>query len=247
LSEWLSTREVADVLRVSEASVRRWSDDGTLPVRRVGKRRERRFKRGDVEKFGEAARPARQPAPQTSPAVALGGEQVGVGTHLAAVYSSEAGRLRLTVPFLTDGLKLGQPCFLMAAGEVLGAYLEAFEHSLGVEGLDAARANGNLRIAPAPGATVRAAIDYWEDGLWSAVQAGARVVRVVGEMASEREVFVSEAEMLAYEAGLGQTIRRFPCVVVCQYDARVFSGEALLTALRAHPDLYRLPLGRFLN
>ena len=37
----LNTKEAARFLRVSEASIRRWSDAGLLPARRVGRRRER--------------------------------------------------------------------------------------------------------------------------------------------------------------------------------------------------------------
>ena len=36
----LNTEEAARFLRVSEASIRRWSDAGLLPARRVGRRRE---------------------------------------------------------------------------------------------------------------------------------------------------------------------------------------------------------------
>ena len=73
------------------------------------------------------------------------------------------------------------------------------------------------------------------------------LIRAVGEMVSERERFVSEREMLAYDAALDRTLKRFPCVVICQYDARHFSGSTLLSALKAHPDLFLMPMGPFLN
>jgi hypothetical protein len=41
--------------------------------------------------------------------------------------------------------------------------------------------------------------------------------------------------------------RRYPVVVICQYDVREFDGEALLRALKAHPDLFALGVGTFLN
>src|SRR2546428_10515716 len=40
--ELLNTPEAARFLRVSQASIRRWSDSGLLAARRVGRRRERR-------------------------------------------------------------------------------------------------------------------------------------------------------------------------------------------------------------
>src|SRR5258708_32912717 len=63
----LSTRQAADRLGVSEATVRRWSDQGVLPVRRVGKRGERRFRLPDLEALvgerAEAVQPSRPPVP----------------------------------------------------------------------------------------------------------------------------------------------------------------------------------------
>jgi transcriptional repressor of dcmA and dcmR len=110
-----------------------------------------------------------------------------------------------------------------------------------------ALATGILSVADAPGTTVAEALEFWEERSWAAVTAGSTVIRVVAEMTSVREVFVSEEEMLAYEAALNLTIRRFPIVCLCQYDARAFSGTALISALRSHPDLSDLPLGRFLS
>src|SRR5260370_35239923 len=49
----LNTREAARFLRVSEASIRRWSDSGLLPSGRVGRRRERRFAEADLIAFVE--------------------------------------------------------------------------------------------------------------------------------------------------------------------------------------------------
>src|SRR5258706_7304685 len=56
-AELLDIREAAALLRVSETSLRRWTNAGRLPCLRVGGRRERRFRRGDLLAFlsGEAA------------------------------------------------------------------------------------------------------------------------------------------------------------------------------------------------
>src|SRR5258706_12229565 len=56
-AELLDIREAAALLRVSETSLRRWTNAGRLPCLRVGGRRERRFRRGGLLGFlsGEAA------------------------------------------------------------------------------------------------------------------------------------------------------------------------------------------------
>src|SRR3981081_4831305 len=49
----LTTREAATFLKVSEASIRRWTDSGLLPASRVGRRRARRVREEDLRTFME--------------------------------------------------------------------------------------------------------------------------------------------------------------------------------------------------
>ena len=49
----LTLREVADLLHAHPNSIRRWSDAGLLPVVRIGRRGDRRFRISDVEGFLE--------------------------------------------------------------------------------------------------------------------------------------------------------------------------------------------------
>src|ERR1041384_2514363 len=49
--ELLDIREAAEFLRVSETSLRRWTNAGRLPCLRIGGRRERRFRRADLLAF----------------------------------------------------------------------------------------------------------------------------------------------------------------------------------------------------
>ena len=48
-SEMLTTTEVAQLLRVHPNTVRRWASKGLLRAYRLGPRRDRRFKREDVD------------------------------------------------------------------------------------------------------------------------------------------------------------------------------------------------------
>lgn len=237
----LSTRQVAERLGISEASVRRWSDSGHLPVQRVGKRRERRFRTGDVETAARRQPAALPPPKHGAPHVVVAGQVMNVPVHIPAFYDSDPGRVRLTAPFIAEGIKARQPCFLIARGEELNSYLVALDSDPAVD-VDEALASGLLTVVGGPGSTVAQALDFWEGRLWEAVDGHATMVRAVGEMASEREGFESEREMLAYEAAFNMTSRRFPCAVICQYDVRKFSGSAILAALRAHPDVLDVSL-----
>jgi excisionase family DNA binding protein len=242
----LNTEEAARFLRVSEASIRRWSDAGLLPVRRIGGRRERRFREVDLIQYLAAGNPAHGTHASAVPAaVNVGGVPLALHSHLATFYNSDAGRLRLTIPFLAEGLRAGQPCFLAAASDVLGAYIDAF-HEEGID-IDAATKRGLFVVVDAPGSTVQEAVDFWERSWWSILAGGQTVIRVVGEMSSERRVFSSDAEMMTYEVAFNMLAKRFPTVTLCQYDVREFDGEIVFQAMRAHPDLYGLHLGSFLN
>jgi len=121
----LNTKEAARFLRVSEASIRRWSDSGLLPAQRVGRRRERRFAQPDLVAFLGKPSGDSQPAATETSSVNVGGASVPLRTHLAPIYSTDLGGLRLSVPFLADGLRAGQPCFLAATGPVLDRYNRA--------------------------------------------------------------------------------------------------------------------------
>lgn len=242
----LNTEEAARFLRVSEASIRRWSDAGLLPARRVGRRRERRFAQADlVQYLGQPAGDP-QPAGPTASTLTVGGASIPLRTHLAPIYSTDLGGLRLAIPFLADGLRAGQPCFLAATGAVLERYARALTEEQAID-FEAARHSGLLTIVSWQGATVAEAIGNWERLFGNALAGGPTRLRVVGELACERPMFASDADMMTYEEAYDLMARRFPAVTLCQYDAREFDGEIILRVLKAHPDMFELHLGGFLN
>ena len=241
----LNTKEAAQFLRVSEASIRRWSDAGLLVAQRVGRRRERRFAPSDLRRFLENPPGGPGPAAAEPTSVNVGGTSVPLRTHLAPIYSSDLGQLRLSMPFLADGLRARQPCFLVAGGRVLERYFNALtDQRIDVR---AALDGGRLTVMPGPGADVAAALSSWEHLFGTALASGPTVLRVVGEMVSERSAFGSEAAMMAYEEAYELMAKRFPVVTLCQYDAREFDGEIILRVLKSHPDMFEHHMGGFLN
>jgi len=183
----------------------------------------------------------------SSNTVGLSDVMVQAGTHLATYFNSESGRLRIAIPFLRDGIALGQPCFLIASGEALDRYLEALEEEVKVE-LDEARRQGLFATAPTPGRTVEEALDFWAERISSAHSAGGpTIVRIVGDMASVKAAFPSVHQMLVFERQVGSIIKESPTVAVCQYDVREFDGPSLLEAIKAHPDVSDLGFVKFVT
>jgi transcriptional repressor of dcmA and dcmR len=169
---------------------------------------------------------------------------VPLHAHLGTFFNSNAGRLRLAVPFLAEGITAGQPCFLVAEGQALDAYVAGLQKQ-GID-VDAAISEGRLQTAPRAGASVEEALSFWEEALTGALAAGPNVLRVVGDMGSARKGFGSDRRMIEFEVAFNSISKRLPTVALCQYDVREFDGETIFQAIRAHPDLYELHLGGFL-
>jgi excisionase family DNA binding protein len=242
----LNTREAASFLRVSQASIRRWTDAGLLATQRVGRRRERRFTEEDLRQFINQGRQDATVTPreEVSGTISIRGANLAAPSHLSTYFASDEGRFRLAIPFLAAGLRAESPCFLIASEEGLAVYAKAFA----ADGVDMGEAvdSGRLIIKATPGETAGQAMAFWEGAWGRALENGPAVIRVVGDMALELEVFGSIEDMMSYEETYDLVARRYPVVTICQYDVRAFGGVALLRSLKAHPDLYGLGLGNFL-
>jgi excisionase family DNA binding protein len=242
--ELLNTAEAARFLRVSQASIRRWSDAGLLPSHRVGARHERRFAEPDLAQFlGSVDGPSVHPPPAV---LRVGDVLLEVPGHVATFYSSDAGRTRLTVPFIADGLRSDQHCFLVATDEVLTVYMQALTNQDGID-VDRAVANGQLTAVAFDGATVEKAVAFWEGKFADILSRSPSAIRHVGEMATVRRMFPSEDDMLRFEEAYESMCRRYPVAAICQYDVREFDGVAMVRVLKAHPDIFERRLGTFLN
>ena len=178
--------------------------------------------------------------------VGLPDVMVQPGSHLATYFSTEAGRLRIAVPFLREGILLGQPCFLIATGKVLDRYIEALEKDVKTQ-LAEARRRGLFATAPTPGRTVEEALTFWDERI-SAALSGREptIVRIVGDMACVKTSFDSVHEMLVFERLVGGILARTPTVASCQY-VREFDGPSLLEAIKAHPDVSELGMAKFVS
>jgi excisionase family DNA binding protein len=242
---YLTAAEAARFLDVSQGSIRKWIQAGLLASRRVGRRRVRRFALADLLPFlnrGEAP----LPPPEGDQAVRVGGVSVPLPGHVATFYSSDEGRTRLTVPFLAEGLRSEQPCFLVATNEVLDVYVDALKSQNEVD-LERAQATGQFEAIGFDGATVDRAVAFWEEKFAGSLSRSPSVIRHVGEMATVRRMFPSEDEMLRFEQAYDVMCRRYPVAAICQYDARQFDGLAMLRVLKAHPDVLAGDLATFLN
>ena len=242
----LTTREAARFLRASEASLRRWADAGLLPASRVGRRRARRFKEDDLLRFmgPEHGGPSRATT-GLARAISLESMLVGLGSHLASFFSTDAGRLRLGLPFLRDGIQSGQACLLFAPPEARAQYVRALQR----EGITAAAAERDgllamISVTPRPPEQF---IGHLEDRFIDITRRRPGPFRFLGEPVAGLAAMQTVAAYLSLEQQLSALAKRFPVVILCPCDVRQFDGQTIMECLKLHHDTFAHELGYFLN
>ncbi len=107
----LDIKQAAQFLNVSETSLRRWTNDGRLVCFRVGRKRERRFRRDDLLSFLET-QPG-QGAPELQPR-SVADRRDDLGSHRCGLYQSEQRGAAQAATFLGEGLLPGTVSYLVA-------------------------------------------------------------------------------------------------------------------------------------
>jgi hypothetical protein len=187
--------------------------------------------------------PSRTPPPDGRQHTIIAGIPVTFGTHLCALYGNDAGRSKLAVAFLSDGLRQGSVCFLNASAEARGQILGQLERGRG--SLQPEIEAGRLVLSKYCD-TPREQYDYWEISFLSATSAGATSLRVVGDMAYCLAGMTLD-QLVEYEAGYDRILaKRFPVVTLCLYDVRRFESFEVVKALQGHTDMFRYPAERLL-
>lgn len=90
--------------------------------------------------------------------------------------------------------------------------------------------------------------NFFEHAFLDASKHGIQRLRVLGDMAWTIQKGMGINELSNFEAQYNQNLaHRFPVVSLCQYDARLFSSTAILSALKCHDDTFQYPLNHFLG
>ena len=228
----LDLGEAARFLKVSETSLRRWTNAGRLACVRVGRRRERRFRRADLLAFleeqpvGAAWGAAREPG--------SGGPVLPRRTHLCGLYASERGRATLAARFLADGLGPGAVGYLVGPPSTRQTVLTELELAHPAVALHIAAGRLVLRDA--------GDLEFFEAACGEAARRGVRRMRLVGDMVWCLDQGMTRELIVAFEHTYDTVIaQRFPIESLCQYDLRRFSGPDVLAMLAVHPDTLRYP------
>jgi len=248
----LTIDDAARYLGVSKSSLRRWTRLGTLPCARVGARRERRFRREDLDRLLAAdpsAAPAAAPADGPSdPLQALAAAaQRGVPRHVCLHFRDRDELWQMFRPYVLDHAERCPILYVHeenSRADVLGR--------LRGEGLDPKRlaADGLLRLLVPSEAYLRTGsfepqrmIDFMEGAILERRAAGFDAMLVSGEMTWYLSGAPGVEGMVEYETLLNDMLLRYPQVtIVCHYDMHRLDGAITLGALCSHPHVH-LPHG----
>lgn len=245
----LTIDEAARYLGLSKTTLRRWTRLGTLPCVRIGARRERRFRRGDLDRVlapdlaadASAMLPASR---QSDPLAAIGeAAERGVPRHVSLHFHDRDELWRLFRPYVLEHVRRGQP-FLYVHEEQSRADVLA---RLRAEGFDPDRlsADGLLRLLVPSEAYLRSGsfapermIDFMEAAILDRRAAGHETMLISGEMTWCLSGAPGVEGMIDYESRLNELLARYPRVtIVCHYDMHRLSGAIMLGALCSHPHV----------
>lgn len=242
MPDYIGTREAAKLVGVSEASIRRWSDSGLIASHRVGRRGERRFERAAVLALRSARTTGLSDLPPAP--VLLEGSAIPLHTHISSYYTSNRGRRRLGIPFLRDGVLAGQHCIVYANLET-AAEIEA---ELAGEDINLSRVKeGGRWLHLEPFTDVEMGLATLEEAFASITRRGGVAIRLLGEGMQSRDGLGSLTNLLRFEDSLHSLVRRYPVVVLCQYDARLLEGAEVIAILKAHADNFDRSMRIYLN
>ncbi len=249
----LSIDEAARYLSVSKSSLRRWTRLGTLACMRVGARRERRFRREDLDRFLDP-----NTAPPASVSVATlsadpletlnAAAREGVPRHVCLHFRDRDEMWQLFRPYVLEHATHKQAIVYIHEENSRADVLARLRG----EGLDPKRmmADGLLRLLVPSEAYLRTGsfapgrmIDFVEGAILDRRAAGHESMLVSGEMIWRLSGAPGVEGMDEYEMRLNDLLLRYPKVtIVCHYDMHRLSGAVTLGALCTHPHV-QLPSG----
>jgi hypothetical protein len=171
----------------------------------------------------------------------IGGLEADPGDHICGVFSGEAERDQVLIPFLEAGLASGDKCICVIDGTAPGKVIA----TLGPDGEAASvAASKQLEVIGASDMYLRSSrfsadevIGSWKAAISDAMYAGQfDVVRAV-EAWSRRDVLPDMSELMMLESEMNRYLPLYPQVIVCLYDVDRFGSGALLNLVMTHPRM----------
>ena len=157
---------------------------------------------------------------------------VSPGDHIAYFWET-AREFETGVEFLIAGIRAGDHA-------VIFGHDEANDQVVGVlrsRGLDpSALIEAQQLTMLGAESTGDATLQRIGGAFQAALDRGAPLIRLLGNIGWGKPGWPNERDILAFESKVTGAARMFPCVIVCMYDVRLLSGTVILHgAFETHP------------
>lgn len=246
-NQLLTISEAADLLKVSKASLRRWSNNGQLRCYRIGERNERRFDLDDLLSFltdasGQALSFNKFIAKTDSPSISnpvLTYSHPIQRRHICTFYKSPNEQWQLfRSHFLEHATKNSRIIYLCHGDKnrVLNWII-----SEGLNPDDLLKSDTLRLLTTADTYCIGGFFDtgrmleFWGQIIAEAKQDGIERLLLTGEMGWANTNLPGHEQLIPYEAALDNMLELFPGVsVVCQYPVYQISGVTVYDNLCVH-------------
>jgi excisionase family DNA binding protein len=239
----LTIEEAARYLNVSKMSLRRWTNSGRLPCRRIGVRGERRFFTADLDAFlASSPEIVRVADHHNGEPLALleDAARIGVVRHVCSHFRGTEESWRLFRPYFVFHAERGAPIVYLYDS----TSREEFDGFVRGEGFDPEdlRARGLLDLIHSSQAylvtgefTVAGMVAFVEAAIVKLMALGHRTMLISGEMTWSLAGAPGSSGMIRYEELLNDLLLRYPDVtIVCHYSLERFDAALTIEALCAH-------------
>ena len=220
----LDIKEAAEILNVSEMTLRRWTNAGHLHCYRVGGRRARRFKIEDLNEY-LASRSA--PVVSSTASLGFGGISAPVGSHMAHLGVDTRDIVDVGASYLSEGLSGNEVALLVAPKDTAEQLINAIEErGLNIRSL---RQKRMLFFSGGMDSPARQAAHIAE----LATGSGKRF-RVLGEMSWAKNKGWSVDTLRELEETENTALNGLGTLFLCQYPLEHFSGQEAMMAIETH-------------
>ncbi len=227
----LNIKKAAEFLHVSEMTLRRWTNAGTLKCYRIGGRRARRFRHEDLLAFLEGRN---QPVNPAGVSLGFGGLVVPDGSHVVHLSLDKPESRTTAAAFIREGLVQGETVCAVTPEAVKKCVIRSLQE----EKMNLADLRKSGRLHFSSGMASPQAQARW---IMQMARAASGRFRIFGAMTWTQDRGWSGQELRELEGSFHHASEPLSDkLFFCQYDLERFSGAAIMMALETHShSLYR--------
>jgi transcriptional repressor of dcmA and dcmR len=216
----LDIKDAAEFLNVSETTIRRWTNSGTLKCYRVGGKRERRFRMRDLL---DVLRDSRGHKLRL---LGFNDQRLPEGSHVTHFYSGKEEALELSVPYVLEGLRHGEVVLVVMPPEKIRKLITVLQAQ--GRSIDRDLEEGRLNLSAgmvSPKEMIRNLAGFMDR---------TDKFRVLGDMIWAMGKGWDFAALGALEEAVDFMPRSESGLLLCQYSLEDFSGEYIMMAAESH-------------